>query len=137
MNNQIKRLLTMLLTLFMIITSFPLNAFAAQTETNVRNEITDIRTVGDKQVINLGNVRGEKPQLRFFFRSARLGGATTPQAGNSDETVAQKVEINLATMGLNLEEEQFDPSALTEVGSFDVEITFKVISTSNEPTSVS
>ena len=115
----------MLLTLFMIITSFPLNAFAAQTETNVRNEITDIRTVGDKQVINLGNVRGEKPQLRFFFRSARLGGATTPQAGNSDETVAQKVEINLATMGLNLEEEQFDPSALTEVGSFDVEITFK------------
>lgn len=115
----------MLLTLFMIITSFPLNAFAAQTETNVRNEITDIRTVGDKQVINLGNVRGEKPQLRFFFRSARLGGATTPQAGNSDETVAQKVEINLETLGLNLGDDEFDPSALTEVGSFDVDITFK------------
>lgn len=115
----------MLLALFMIITSFPLNAFAAQTETNVRNEITDIRTVGDKQVINLGNVRGEKPQLRFFSRSARLFGATTPQARSSSETVAQKVEINLNTMGLNLEEDQFDPSALTEVGSFDVEITFK------------
>ncbi|MDU5350187.1 MAG: Ig-like domain-containing protein [Peptostreptococcus sp.] len=125
MNNQIKRLLTMLLTLFMIITSFPLNAFAAQTETNVRNEITDIRTVGDKQVINLGNVRGEKPQLRFFSRSARLFGATTPQARSSSETVAQKVEINLNTMGLNLEEDQFDPSALTEAGSFDVKITFK------------
>lgn len=115
----------MLLALFMIITSFPLNAFAAQTETNVRNEITDIRTVGDKQVINLGNVRGEKPQLRFFSRSARLFGATTPQVRSSSETVAQKVEINLNTMGLNLEEDQFDPSALTEVGSFDVEITFK------------
>lgn len=115
----------MLLTLFMIITSFPLNAFAAQTETNVRNEITDIRTVGDKQVINLGNVRGEKPQLRFFSRSARLFGATTPQARSSSETVAQKVEINLNTMGLNLEEDQFDPSALTEAGSFDVKITFK------------
>lgn len=115
----------MLLTLFMIITSFPLNAFAAQTETNVRNEITDIRTVGDKQVINLGNVRGEKQQLRFFSRSSRLFRATTPQAGSSSETVAQKVEINLETQGLNLEEDQFDPSALTEVGSFDVEITFK------------
>ena len=65
----------MLLALFMIITSFPLNAFATQTETNVRNEITDIRTVGDKQVINLGNVRGEKSQPRIFFRSARLFGA--------------------------------------------------------------
>lgn len=115
----------MLLTLFMIITSFPLNAFAAQTETNVRNEITDIRTVGDKQVINLGNVRGEKQQLRFFSRSSRLFRATTQQAGSSSETVAQKVEINLETQGLNLEEDQFDPSALTEVGSFDVEITFK------------
>lgn len=115
----------MLLTLFMIITSFPLNAFAAQTETNVRNEITDIRTVGDKQVINLGNVRGEKQQLRFFSRSSRLFRATTQQAGSSSETVAQKVEINLETQGLSLEEDQFDPSALTEVGSFDVEITFK------------
>ena len=125
MNNQSKRLLTILLALFMILTSFPLNAFAAQTETNVRNEITDIRTVGDKQVINLGNVRGEKPQLRFFSRGARLFGAPTPQAGSSSETVAQKVEISLATVGLNLEEGQFDPSALTEVGSFDVTIIFK------------
>lgn len=125
MKNQSNRLLTMLLTLFMIITSFPLNAFAAQTETNVRNEITDIRTVGDKQVINLGNVRGEKQQLRFFSRSSRLFRATTQQAGSSSETVAQKVEINLETQGLSLEEDQFDPSALTEVGSFDVEITFK------------
>ena len=125
MNNQSKRLLTMLLAMFMILTSFPLNAFAAQKETSVRNEITDIKTVGDKQVINLGNVRGEKPQLRFFSRGARLFGAPTPQAGSSSETVAQKVEINLKTMGLNLEEDQFDPSALTEVGSFDVEITFK------------
>lgn len=115
----------MLLALFMIITSFPLNAFAAQTETNVRNEITDIRTVGDKQVINLGNVRGEKSQSRIFFRSARLFGAPPPQAGSSSETVAQKVEINLETLGLNLGSNEFDPSALTEVGSFDVEITFK------------
>ena len=115
----------MLLALFMILTSFPLNAFAAQKETSVRNEITDIKTVGDKQVINLGNVRGEKPQLRFFSRGARLFGAPAPQAGSSSETVAQKVEINLSKMGLNLEEDQFDPSALTEVGSFDVTITFK------------
>lgn len=115
----------MLLALFMILTSFPLNAFAAQKETSVRNEITDIKTVGDKQVINLGNVRGEKPQLRFFSRGARLFGAPAPQAGSSSETVAQKVEINLSTMGLNLEEDQFDLSALTEAGSFDVEITFK------------
>ncbi len=115
----------MLLTLFMIITSFPLNAFAAQTETNVRNEITDIRTVGDKQVINLGNVRGEKPQLRFLSRSVRFFGATPTQARSSSETVAQKVEINLETLGLNLGGNEFDPSALTEAGSFDVKITFK------------
>lgn len=115
----------MLLALFMIITSFPLNAFAAQTETNVRNEITDIRTVGDKQVINLGNVRGEKPQLRFLSRSVRFFGATPTQARSSSETVAQKVEINLETLGLNLGGNEFDPSALTEAGSFDVKITFK------------
>lgn len=126
MNNQSKRLLTILLALFMIFTSFPLNAFAAQTETNVRNEITDIRTVGDKQVINLGTVKGQsRSNLGFFSRSARLFGARTQQAGSSSETVAQKVEISLDTMGLNLEEDQFDPSALTEVGSFDVKITFK------------
>lgn len=115
----------MLLALFMILTSFPMNAFAAQKETSVRNEITDIKTMGDKQVINLGNVRGEKPQLRFFSRGARLFGAPTTQAGSSSETVAQKVEISLDTLGLNLGDNEFDPSALTEVGSFDVEITFK------------
>lgn len=126
MNNQSKRLLTILLALFMILTSFPLNAFAAQTETNVRNEITDIRTVGDKQVINLGTVKGQsRSNLGFFSGASRFLGFTTQQAGSSSKTVAQKVEINLDTMGLNLEEDQFDPSALTEVGSFDVEITFK------------
>lgn len=80
--------------------------------------------VGDKQVINLGKVQG-KSSFSFFSRSARLFRATTQQAGSSSETVAQKVEINLETMGLNFEEDQFDPSALTEAGSFDVEITFK------------
>ena len=126
MNNKSKRLLTILLALFMILTSFPLNAFAAQTETNVRNEITDIRTVGDKQVINLGTVKGQsRSNLGFFSGASRFLGFTTQRAGSSSETVAQKVEINLETLGLNLEEDQFDPSALTEVGSFDVEITFK------------
>lgn len=80
--------------------------------------------VGDKQVINLGKVQG-KSSFSFFSRNARLFRATTQQAGSSSETVAQKVEINLETMGLNSEEDQFDPSALTEAGSFDVEITFK------------
>lgn len=126
MNNQSKRLLTILLALFMILTSFPLNAFAVQTETNVRNEITDIRTVGDKQVINLGTVKGQsRSNLGFFSGASRFLGFTTQRAGSSSETVAQKVEISLDKMGLNLEEDQFDPSALTEVGSFDVKITFK------------
>lgn len=114
----------MLLALFMILTSFPMNAFAAQKETSVRNEITDIKTVGDKQVINLGTVKG-KSSFRFFSRSARLFGATTQQARSSSETVAQNVEINLETLGLNLGDKEFDPSALTEAGSFDVNITFK------------
>lgn len=125
MNSTKQRLMTLLLAFLMIITSLPLNVLAASGVSGDKKEITDIKTVGDKQVINLGNVRGEKQQPRFFFRSARLGGATTQQAGSSSETVAQKVEINLNTMGLNLEEDKFDPSALTEVGSFDVEITFK------------
>ena len=126
MNNQSKRLLTILLALFMILTSFPLNAFAVQTETNVRNEITDIRTVGDKQVINLGTVKGQsRSNLGFFSGASRFLGFTTQRAGSSSETVAQKVEISLDKMGLNLGEDQFDPSALTEVGSFDVKITFK------------
>lgn len=125
MNSTKQRLMTLLLAFLMIITSLPVNVLAASGVSGDKKEITDIKTVGDKQVINLGNVRGEKPQPRFLSRSARLLGATSQQAGSSSETVAQKVEINLAKMGLNLEEDQFDPSALTEVGSFDVKITFK------------
>ena len=128
MSNQSKRLLTILLALFMILTSFPLNAFAASTETNVKNEITDIRTVGDKQVINLGTVKGQsRSNFGFFSGASRFLGFTTQQAGSSSETVAQKVEIKLETMGLNFEEDQFDHSALTEAGSFDVEITFQEV----------
>lgn len=125
MNSTKQRLMTLLLAFLMIITSLPLNVLAASGVSGDKKEITDIKTVGNKQIINLGNVRGEEPQSRFFSRSARLLRATNQQARSSSETVAQKVEINLNTMGLNLEEEQFDPSALTEVGSFDVEITFK------------
>lgn len=127
MNSTKQRLLTLLLAFLMIITSLPLNVLAASGVSGDKKEITDIKTVGNKQVINLGNVRGEEPQSRFFSRSARLLRATNQQARSSSETVAQKVEINLATMGLNLEEDQFDPSALTEVGSFDVEITFQEV----------
>lgn len=125
MNSTKQRLMTLLLAFLMIITSLPLNVLAASGVSGDKKEITDIKTVGNKQIINLGNVRGEEPQSRFFSRSARLLRATNQQARSSSETVAQKVEINLNTMGLNLEEEKFDPSALTEVGSFDVEITFK------------
>lgn len=124
MNSTKQRLMTLLLAFLMIITSLPVNVLAASGVSGDKKEITDIKTVGDKQVINLGEVQG-KSSFRFFSRSARPYSARTQQAGGSNETVAQKVEINLATMGLNLEEDQFDPSALTEVGSFDVEITFK------------
>ncbi|KXB65304.1 putative phage head-tail adaptor [Aedoeadaptatus coxii] len=124
MNNTKHRFLTLLLAFVMLFTTLPLNVFAASGVRTERNEITDIKTVGDKQVINLGKVQG-KSSFSFFSRSARLFGFTTQQAGSSSETVAQKVEINLETMGLNFEEDQFDPSALTEAGSFDVEITFK------------
>ena len=124
MNNTKQRLITLLLALVMIFTSVPLNAFAASEANSGRKEITDIKTVGDKEIINLGTVKGQKSQLRFFSRQRRFG-ATTQQAGSTNDTVAQKVEISLDTMGLNLEEDQFDPSALTEVGSFDVTITFK------------
>ena len=127
MNSTKQRLMTLLLAFLMIITSLPLNVLAASGVSGDKKEITDIKTVGNKQVINLGNVRGEEPQSRFFSRSARLLRATNQQARSSSETVAQKVEINLATMGLNLEEDQFDPSALTEVGSFDVEIKFQEV----------
>lgn len=127
MNSTKQRLMTLLLAFLMIITSLPVNVLAASGVSGDKKEITDIKTVGDKQVINLGNVRGEEPQSRFFSRSARLLRATNQQAGSSSETVAQKVEISLATMGLNLEEDQFDPSALTEVGSFDVKITFQEV----------
>ena len=125
MNNTKQRLITLLLALVMIFTSVPLNAFAASEANSGRKEITDIKTVGDKEIINLGEVKGQKSQLRFFSGRQRFFGATTQQAGGSSDTVAQKVEISLDTMGLNLEEDQFDPSALTEVGSFDVTITFK------------
>lgn len=124
MNNTKHRFLTLLLAFVMLFTTLPLNVFAASGVRTERNEITDIKMVGDKQVINLGKVQG-KSSFSFFSRSARLFRATTQQAGSSSETVAQKVEINLETMGLNFEEDQFDPSALTEAGSFDVEITFK------------
>lgn len=124
MNNTKHRFLTLLLAFVMLFTTLPLNVFAASGVRTERNEITDIKMVGDKQVINLGKVQG-KSSFSFFSRNARLFRATTQQAGSSSETVAQKVEINLETMGLNSEEDQFDPSALTEAGSFDVEITFK------------
>lgn len=125
MNNTKQRLITLLLALVMIFTSVPLNAFAASEANSGRKEITDIKTVGDKEIINLGEVKGQKSQLRFFSGRQRLYGARTQQAGNSSETVAQKVEINLDTLGLNLGDNEFDPSALTEVGSFDVKIIFK------------
>ncbi|WP_072469998.1 Ig-like domain-containing protein [Urinicoccus massiliensis] len=124
MNNTKHRFLTLLLVFVMFFTTLPLNVFAASGVSTEKNEITDIKTVGDKQVINLGKVQG-KSSFRFFSRSARLFGATTQQAGSSSETVAQKVEISLETLGLNLGDNEFDPSALTEAGSFDVEITFK------------
>ena len=124
MNNTKYRFLTLLLAFVMLFTTLPLNVFAASGVRTERNEITDIKTVGDKQVINLGEVQG-KSSFSFFSRSARLFGATTQQAGSSSETVAQKVGINLDTLGLNLGENEFDPSALTEAGSFEVNITFK------------
>ena len=124
MNSTKQRLMTLLLAFLMIITSLPLNVFAASGASGDKKEITDIKTVGDKQIINLGEVQGES-SFGFFSRSARLFGATTQQAGSSSETVAQNVEISLDTLGLNLGNNEFDPSALTEVGSFDVEITFK------------
>lgn len=124
MNNTKHRFLTLLLVFVMFFTTSPLNVFATSGVSTEKNEITDIKTVGDKQVINLGKVQG-KSSFRFFSRSARLFGATTQQAGSSSETVAQKVEISLETLGLNLGDNEFDPSALTEAGSFDVEITFK------------
>lgn len=124
MNSTKQRLMTMLLAFLMIITSLPLNVLAASGASGDKKEITDIKTVGDKQIINLGEVQG-KSSFRFFSRSARPYGATTQQAGSSSETVAQNVEISLDTLGLNLGNNEFDPSALTEAGSFDVEITFK------------
>ena len=127
MNSTKQRLMTLLLAFLMIITSLPLNVLAASGVSRDKKEITDIKTVGDKQVINLGNVRGEKQELKFFSRSARLFGATNQQARSSSETVAQNVEISLDTLGLNLGNDQFDPSALTEVGSFDVKITFQEV----------
>ena len=101
MNNTKHRFLTLLLAFVMLFTTLPLNVFAASGVRTERNEITDIKTVGDKQVINLGKVQG-KSSFSFFSRSARLFGFTTQQAGSSSETVAQKVEINLETMGLSL-----------------------------------
>ena len=124
MNSTKQRLMTLLLAFLMIFTSVPLNVLAAQGVSGDKKEITDIKTVGDKQVINLGEVQG-KSSSRFFSRRARLFGATSQQARSSNETVAQNVEISLDTLGLNLGEDAFDPSALTEVGSFDVNITFK------------
>lgn len=108
----------------MIFTSLPVSAFAATGGDKKAHEITDIKTVGDKQVINLGEVQG-KSNFGFFSKKARLFGATSQQSRSADETVAQKVEINLDTLGLNLGDTEFDSSALTEAGSFDVKITFK------------
>lgn len=124
MNSTKQRLMTLLLAFLMIITSLPVNVLAASGVSGDKKEITDIKTVGDKQIINLGEVQG-KSSFRFFSRSARPYSARTQQAGASNETVAQKVEINLETLGLNLGNNEFDPSALTEAGLFDVEITFK------------
>lgn len=124
MNSTKQRLMTLLLAFLMIFTSLPLNVLAASGASGDKKEITDIKTVGDKQIINLGEVQG-KSSFRFFSRSARPYSARTQQAGASNETVAQKVEINLETLGLNLGNNEFDPSALTEAGLFDVEITFK------------
>lgn len=124
MNSTKQRLMTLLLAFLMIITSLPLNVFAASGASGDKKEITDIKTVGDKQIINLGEVQG-KSSFRFFSERQGLLGARTQQARSSNETVAQKVEISLDTLGLNLGDKEFDPSALTEAGSFDVEITFK------------
>lgn len=124
MNSTKQRLLTLLLAFVMIFTSLPVSAFAATGGDKKAHEITDIKTVGDKQVINLGEVQG-KSNFGFFSKKARLFGATSQQSRSADETVAQKVEINLDTLGLNLGDTEFDSSALTEAGSFDVKITFK------------
>ncbi len=126
MNSTKQRLMTLLLAFLMIFTSLPLNVLAAQGVSGDKKEITDIKTVGDKQVINLGEVQG-KSNFGFFSKRTRLFGATSQQARSSNETVAQKVEINLETLGLNLGVDAFDPSALTEAGSFDVEITFQEV----------
>ena len=126
------RLLTLLLAFAMIFTSLPITALAATEGDRKSNEIIDIKTVGDKQVINLGNVKGEKQKLRFFSRSARLFGATTQQSRNSNDTVSQKVEIKLDTNGLNLED-SFDQSALDEVYPFDVTIKFVELGVTNNP----
>lgn len=65
MNSTKQRLMTLLLAFLMIITSLPLNVFAASGASGDKKEITDIKTVGDKQIINLGEVQG-KSSFRFF-----------------------------------------------------------------------
>ena len=115
----------------MLFTTLPLNVFAASGVSGEKNEITDIKTVGDKQVINLGEVQG-KSSFGFFSGRKRLFGARTQQARSSSETVPQKVEIKLDTNGLNLED-PFDQTALDEVYPFDVTIKFVELGVTNNP----
>ena len=131
MNNIKHRFLTLLLAFVMLFTTLPLNVFAASGVSGEKNEITDIKTVGDKQVINLGEVQG-KSSFGFFSGRKRLFGARTQQARSSSETVPQKVEIKLDTNGLNLED-PFDQTALDEVYPFDVTIKFVELGVTNNP----
>ena len=118
MNISKNRILALLLALVMILTSFPMTIFAAS-PTNRKTEITNITEHNGKQIVELTKLRGErKPQILKWGASLFSTGAEKA----ADETIQQKITINLETLGLNIGEDTFDSTALDEALPFDVTI---------------